>query len=117
RLANSEQTLLRPHRDRDVVPLRTTDRAEQDAGRRLARLDRRRRQRTAGLVVGDAADQGVLELEAQLEALRHRLEDTDGRGRDLGTDAVAAEHDDLRRHACVFSYWLIAASCSSRKPS
>ena len=39
-----------------------------------------------------------------------------GRSCDLGAHAVPAEHDDLL-HACACSKRLMAASCSSRKPS
>ena len=46
-------------------------------------------------LVGRAADEGVLGLEAQVE----RAEDALGLGDDLGADAVAGEDRDLHRRA------------------
>ena len=70
---------------------------------RLARGDRRVGQRRAGCVVGGAADQRVFELELELVLDGNLLEHAHGLRRDLGADAVAGQHDDVRAHACACS--------------
>ncbi len=104
RLADREQALLGPMLHGNVGPLGAADGAEQDAVRRFARRDRRLGQRRARGVVRRAADQRVLELELERDASPKLASSTrTACGRDLGTDAVAGQHDDVRAHACACS--------------
>lgn len=70
-------------------------RTEQDRVRRLARSERRVRERVLVVVDPDAAKVVVREREGEVRVRRQALEDASTLARDLGPDAVATEHDDV----------------------
>ena len=125
-LAQPQERLLRALRARQLVVLRTADRAEEDRVGALARApasppaaDRRRRRRRLP-PTGASASSSASPSRASARRTRDRLRD------DLGTDAVAGEDRDLQlnSHGCsarrrssnarIFSAWRSVRPISSR---
>ena len=94
-LAQAEDGLLGAQGRVDIVPLVAADSTEENAVRRLARLDRILRQRRAELVVGRAAGIFVGVGKAQAEFRIDFLEHFHGRIRDFFANTVARYHCNL----------------------
>src|SRR5690606_31151586 len=100
RLADAEQTLLRPHLRVRVVPLRATDGTEQHGIGRPRGLDILLTQGSAVLVDGATAEQAIVEIEGIAALIRDGLQHATRLTHHVRPDAVSGEHDDgiLLRH-------------------
>ena len=94
-LAQAEDGLLGAQGRVDIVPLVAADSTEENAVRRLTRLDRILRQRRAELVVGRAAGILIGVGKPKAELLVDLLEDFYRRIRDFLADTIARYHCDL----------------------
>ena len=98
-----EQRLFRPQLARQRVVFQPADGAQQHRIGRLGELQRRRRQRLAGLVVGRAAHGRGFELDFKTVIPAQALEHLHCLGHHLGTDAVARQHSNFFAHRRPFS--------------
>ena len=103
RLANAEQSLLRPHLCRWIIPLRAAHRAQQDRVGSAAQRQRVIRQCRAGRIDGAAADARFRQGQGMPEALSHRLQHAHAFRRHLRTDAVARQDYNGNIHEMMHS--------------
>jgi len=101
--AEAEQRLFGPQLTRQLVVFRPADGAQQHRIGRLGELQRRRRQRLAGLIVGRAAHGRGFELDFKTVIPAQALKHLHRLGHHLGTDAVARQHSNFLAHRRPFS--------------
>ena len=117
-LAQPQQAGFRAHLVGHRVPFRPADRAEQHGvgGQRLGHVGFRNR--LAMRVIGGAADQPFLGLEAAAEILVHGRDQLLDLGHGLGADAVAGQEEEfLDAMECSFSKCGARSRRLARRPA